>query len=126
MIMKNFASKSNLALVRRRCLPFLKGELCLLRLLLFLAQSREVAEEDFFLAGLFLSASRCSFRSCSRFCFCKAIRCCCKERLGMSPARPKVLLYTGCLIIDCTFYIWVIWGGIFWEIWGKNHRLLLL
>ena len=65
--------------------PFLKGELCLLRLLLFFAHSKEVAEEDFFLAGLFLSASRCSLRSCSLFCFCKAIRCCCKDRLGMSP-----------------------------------------
>ena len=70
-------------------LPFLKGELCLLRLLLFFAQSKDVAEEDFFLAGLFRSASRCSFKSCSLFCFCKAIRCCCKERLGMSPAMPS-------------------------------------
>ena len=57
-----------------------------MRLLLFFAQSKDVAEEDFFLAGLFRSASRCSFKSCSLFCFCKAIRCCCKERLGMSPA----------------------------------------
>ena len=44
-------------------LPFLNGELCLFRLLLFLAQRSDEAAEDFFRAGLFFSASRCSFRS---------------------------------------------------------------
>ena len=68
-------------------LPFLKGELCLFRLLLFLAQRSDEAAEDFFRAGLFFSASRCSFRSWSRFCFCKAIRCCCKDKLG---TRPRI------------------------------------
>ena len=71
-------------------IPFLKGELCLFRLLLFLAHKSEEAEEDFLRAGLFRSASRCSFKSCSRFCFCSAIRCCCSDKLGINPAKVCV------------------------------------
>ena len=75
---------------RKVVVPFLKGELCRFRLLLFLAHKSEEAEEDFLRAGLFRSASRCSFKSCSRFCFCSAMRCCCSDKLGINPAKVCV------------------------------------
>ena len=95
------------------CLPFLKGELCLFRLLLLRAQRRDEAAEDFFRAGLFFSASRCSFKSWSLFCFCKAMRCCCKDRLGIRPEsikRPIIQLRRNVFFLllnsSTTFWQW--------------------